>query len=51
VSLTELGTEVRRGRRTESTRRLAAGLAALDDAELGRLAAAIPLLDRVAEAL
>jgi DNA-binding MarR family transcriptional regulator len=52
VSLTDLGSEVRRGRRTESARRLEQGLStALDDAELKRLAASIPLLERLAEAL
>jgi DNA-binding MarR family transcriptional regulator len=51
VSLTALGTAVRRDRRTESTRRLAAGLSALEDDELRRVSAVLPLLDRVAEAL
>jgi DNA-binding MarR family transcriptional regulator len=51
VSLTELGAGVRRDRRTESARRLEHGLAALDEAGLRRLAAALPLLERVAEAL
>ena len=49
VSLTALGTEIRRDRRTESARRLEAGLStALDESELRRLAAALPLLDRLA---
>jgi len=49
VSLTPLGAEVRRDRRTESARRLEQGLStALDEAELRRLAAALPLLDRLA---
>jgi DNA-binding MarR family transcriptional regulator len=52
ISLTETGAAVRRDRRTESARRLEHGLAtALDAAELRRLAAALPLLDRVAEHL
>jgi DNA-binding MarR family transcriptional regulator len=51
VSLTDLGTAVRRDRRTESARRLEEGLATLDEPELRRLAAALPLLERVAEAL
>jgi DNA-binding MarR family transcriptional regulator len=51
VSLTDLGSSVRRDRRTESARRLEAGLRALDPDELSRLAGAIPLLDRVAEGL
>lgn len=49
MSLTKLGAEVRRGRRTESARRLEHGLAtALNEAELRRVAAALPLLDRLA---
>jgi DNA-binding MarR family transcriptional regulator len=49
VSLTPLGAEIRRDRRTESARRLEHGLStALDEAELRRLAAALPLLDRLA---
>jgi DNA-binding MarR family transcriptional regulator len=52
VSLTDLGAEVRHGRRTESARRLEDGLVSvLDAAELKRLSAALPLLERVAEAL
>jgi DNA-binding MarR family transcriptional regulator len=52
VSLTALGAEVRHGRRTESARRLEDGLVSvLDAAELKRLSAALPLLERVAEAL
>lgn len=51
VSLTDLGTEVRLGRRTENARRLEQGLTTLDEAERRRLAAALPLLQRVAEAL
>jgi DNA-binding MarR family transcriptional regulator len=51
VSLTDLGTTVRHDRRTESARRLEAGLRTLDATELTRLAEAIALLDRVAECL
>jgi DNA-binding MarR family transcriptional regulator len=52
LTLTDLGAEIRRDRRSESARRLENGLAtALDPAELTRLASALPLLDRLAEAL
>jgi DNA-binding MarR family transcriptional regulator len=52
ISMTGLGATVRHDRRTESARRLEQGLSeALDDDELTRLAAALPLLDRVAERL
>ncbi|MGC4112179.1 MAG: MarR family transcriptional regulator [Nocardioides sp.] len=52
VSLTDEGAEVRRDRRTESARRLESGLRdVLDADELAVLSAAIPLLDRLAEAL
>jgi DNA-binding MarR family transcriptional regulator len=52
LTLTDLGSEVRRDRRTESARGLENGLTTvLDDAELTRLAATLPLLERLAEAL
>jgi DNA-binding MarR family transcriptional regulator len=52
VSLTQLGTSVRRERRGESARRLEAGLRdTLDAGELASLAAVLPLLDRVAQSL
>jgi DNA-binding MarR family transcriptional regulator len=52
LTLTDLGAEIRRDRRSESARRLESGLAtALDPAELAHLASALPLLDRLAEAL
>jgi DNA-binding MarR family transcriptional regulator len=52
VTLTELGAEVRNGRRTESVRRLEHALTTtLDEVEITDLAAVLPLLGRVAEAL